>query len=168
MPTASTASSPSTHRRRIRRSTDETPEQRTHLPPLAPLVAQVERVEPRHRGTLRAAPEFGRQPVAQCRSPGAEPGEQPEELARASWCWQRPAEMANRTVHTVMHLGWVPNESGGYRGQMAVLVKPNGMFGKAYMAAIKPFRYLFVYPALMREFDRRWRAHVQQNHSGTT
>ncbi len=76
--------------------------------------------------------------------------------------------MANRTVHTVMHLGWVPNESGGYRGQMAVLVKPNGMFGKAYMAAIKPFRYLFVYPALMREFDRRWRAHVQQNHSGTT
>jgi hypothetical protein len=66
------------------------------------------------------------------------------------------AEMANRTVHAVMHIGWVPDESGGYRGQMAVLVKPNGLFGAAYMAAIKPFRYLIVYPALMRRFERGW------------
>ena len=36
------------------------------------------------------------------------------------------AEMANRTVHGVMHIGWVPDDAGGYRGQMAVLVKPNG------------------------------------------
>jgi hypothetical protein len=64
--------------------------------------------------------------------------------------------MANRTVHAVMHIGWVPDESGGYRGQMAVLVKPNGLFGAAYMAAIKPFRYLIVYPALMRRFERGW------------
>src|SRR3712207_9124473 len=42
-------------------------------------------------------------------------------------------------------------------GQMAVLVKPNGLFGKAYMAAIKPFRYLIVYPALMRMIEREWR-----------
>jgi uncharacterized protein DUF2867 len=41
---------------------------------------------------------------------------------------------------------------------MAVLVKPNGLFGKAYMAAIKPFRYLIVYPALMRMIGREWRA----------
>lgn len=27
------------------------------------------------------------------------------------------AEMANRTVHGVMHIGWVPDEAGGYRGQ---------------------------------------------------
>lgn len=66
------------------------------------------------------------------------------------------AELANRTVHAVLHLGWVPDDSGGYRGQMAVLVKPNGLLGKAYMAAIKPFRYLFVYPALMRSFESRW------------
>ncbi|HEY8583135.1 MAG TPA: DUF2867 domain-containing protein, partial [Capillimicrobium sp.] len=39
------------------------------------------------------------------------------------------AELANRTVHSVMHLGWVPDGAGGYRGQMAVLVKPNGLFG---------------------------------------
>ena len=44
------------------------------------------------------------------------------------------------------------------RGQMAVLVKPNGLFGTAYMAAIKPFRYLIVYPALMLMIEREWRA----------
>jgi len=68
------------------------------------------------------------------------------------------AEGANRTTHGIMHLGWVPDGTGGYRGQMAVLVKPNGLFGKAYMAAIKPFRYLIVYPALMRMIGREWRA----------
>jgi hypothetical protein len=26
------------------------------------------------------------------------------------------------------------------------------------MAAIKPFRYLIVYPALMRQIEREWRA----------
>jgi hypothetical protein len=67
------------------------------------------------------------------------------------------AEIANRTVHGVLHLGWVPDGSGGYRGQMAVLVKPNGLLGKAYMAAIKPFRLLIVYPALMARIERAWR-----------
>ena len=33
------------------------------------------------------------------------------------------AEVANKTVHGVMHLGWVEDGTGGYRGQMAVLVK---------------------------------------------
>jgi Protein of unknown function (DUF2867) len=67
-------------------------------------------------------------------------------------------EIANRTVHGVVHLGWVPDGSGGYRGQMAVLVKPNGLLGKAYMAAIGPFRHLIVYPALMRRIEREWRS----------
>ena len=70
------------------------------------------------------------------------------------------AEGANRTVHGIMHLGWVPDETGGYRGQLAVLVKPNGLFGRACMAAIKPFRYLIVYPALMRMVEREWRANA--------
>jgi hypothetical protein len=65
-------------------------------------------------------------------------------------------EMANRTVQGVLHLSWVPDGTGGYRGQMAVLVKPNGRRGAAYMAAIKPFRYLFVYPALLRLIERKW------------
>jgi len=50
-----------------------------------------------------------------------------------------------------MHVGWVPEDAGGYRGQMAVLVKPNGLFGTAYMAAIRPFRHLIVYPPAMRQ-----------------
>lgn len=68
------------------------------------------------------------------------------------------AEIANRTMHGVMHLGWVPDGSGGYRGQMAVLVKPNGLLGRAYMAAILPFRYFVVYPRMLDEIGRRWRA----------
>ena len=67
------------------------------------------------------------------------------------------AEIANRTVHGVMHIGWVPDCAGGYRGQMAVYVKPNGLKGEAYLAAIKPFRHLVVYPAMLRELGRRWR-----------
>ena len=67
------------------------------------------------------------------------------------------AEIANRTMHGVMHLGWVPDGSGGYRGQMAVLVKPNGLLGSAYMAAIRPFRHLIVYPRMLRQIGRTWR-----------
>lgn len=70
------------------------------------------------------------------------------------------AEIANKTVHGVLHLGWIQDEDGGYRGQMAVLVKPNGLFGKAYMAAIGPFRHLFVYPPLMRDIGREWKANA--------
>jgi Protein of unknown function (DUF2867) len=66
------------------------------------------------------------------------------------------AEISNKTVHSLMHIGWVPDGKGGYRGQMAVLVKPNGRLGAAYMAAIKPFRYLLVYPALIRWLERAW------------
>jgi hypothetical protein len=67
------------------------------------------------------------------------------------------AETANRTVHGVMHIGWVPDGVGGFRGQMAVLVKPNGRLGAAYMATIRPFRRLIVYPALMGQIERAWR-----------
>jgi len=67
-------------------------------------------------------------------------------------------EIANRTVHAVIHLGWVPDETTGYRGQMAILVKPNGLLGNAYMEFIKPFRHWIVYPQLMREIQRAWDA----------
>ena len=68
------------------------------------------------------------------------------------------AEIANRTMHGVMHLGWVPDGTGGYHGQMAVYVRPNGLFGTGYMAAIRPFRHLIVYPPIMRQIGRTWRA----------
>jgi hypothetical protein len=68
------------------------------------------------------------------------------------------AEFSNQTVHSVMHVGWVPDDSSdGYHAQMAVLVKPNGRLGKAYLAAIKPFRYALVYPSLLRTIGRDWR-----------
>ncbi len=73
------------------------------------------------------------------------------------------AEIANRTMHGVMHIGRVPDQTGGFRVQMAVLVKPNGLFGTAYMAAIRPFRHLIVYPAMMRGWERTWRAQRATN-----
>lgn len=67
------------------------------------------------------------------------------------------AEIANGTMHGVMHLSWVVDETGdGGHAQMAVLVKPNGLLGTAYMAAIRPFRHLIVYPAMMRQIEREW------------
>ena len=68
------------------------------------------------------------------------------------------AEIANRTVHGVLHIGWVRGEAGGYRGQMAIYVKRNGLLGTAYLAAITPFRHLIVYPSMLREMGREWRA----------
>jgi Protein of unknown function (DUF2867) len=69
------------------------------------------------------------------------------------------AELANKTVHSLMHIGWVPDDSGGgYHAQMAVLTKPNGWLGKAYMAVIKPFRYALIYPMLLRSIGRQWQA----------
>lgn len=66
------------------------------------------------------------------------------------------AEVANRTMHGIMHVGWVPDDRGGYRGEMAVYVRPNGLLGDGYMAAIRPFRHLVVYPAMLRSIERRW------------
>jgi hypothetical protein len=66
------------------------------------------------------------------------------------------AELSNQTVHGVMHLAWVDQGDGRYQGQMAVYVKPRGPLGNGYMALIKPFRYLIVYPAVMRRIEREW------------
>jgi Protein of unknown function (DUF2867) len=74
------------------------------------------------------------------------------------------AEIANQTMHGILHLGWVA-EGSGYRGQMAVYVRPNGLLGNAYMAAIKPFRYLVVYPQMLRAMERHW--HERQDREST-
>lgn len=68
------------------------------------------------------------------------------------------AELANRTVHAVLHLSWVPGRADGYRGQMAVLAKPNGLLGNAYLIAITLFRHLIIYPSLIRGIGQRWQA----------
>ncbi|MBO8190612.1 DUF2867 domain-containing protein [Streptomyces oryzae] len=80
------------------------------------------------------------------------------------------AEMANRTVHGVMHIGWVQDTRapGGYRGQMAVLVKPNGPFGTLYMAGIKPFRYVGIYQQMLLALGREWRATAAERSAAGT
>ncbi|MFI5728817.1 DUF2867 domain-containing protein [Kribbella sp. NPDC051587] len=65
-------------------------------------------------------------------------------------------EIANKTVHGVMHLGWAQRDDGDFELRMAVLVKPNGAFGRCYMAAIAPFRYLVIYPAMTRRWEQAW------------
>ena len=67
-------------------------------------------------------------------------------------------EIRNRTVHGIVHIGWVAEDSGVYRAQMAVYVKRNGLLGTAYMAAITPFRHLVVYPRTMHDIEQAWRA----------
>ncbi|MDQ0863724.1 DUF2867 domain-containing protein [Arthrobacter globiformis] len=68
-------------------------------------------------------------------------------------------EIANGTVHAVMHLGWAEGD-GGWELRMAVLVRPNGWFGRMYLAAILPFRLLIVYPAMTRQWEGAWRTRM--------
>ena len=64
-------------------------------------------------------------------------------------------EIANETVHAVLHLSRVADGAGRFRVRLAVLVKPNGILGRAYLAAIRPFRHLIVYPTLLQELARK-------------
>lgn len=70
------------------------------------------------------------------------------------------AELSNATVHGVLHLALVEQGEGRYRAQMGVYVKPRGKLGELYMLLIEPFRHLIVYPALMRQIERAWKAHA--------
>ncbi|MFE3560431.1 DUF2867 domain-containing protein [Streptomyces sp. NPDC059193] len=67
------------------------------------------------------------------------------------------AEFANSTAHAILHIGWVEDGHAGCHGQMAVLVKPNGLFGKLYMRFIDPFRRWFILPSLVRTIGQQWR-----------
>ena len=76
------------------------------------------------------------------------------------------AEIANRTVHGVLHAGWVADGHGGYRGQLAVLVKPNGLLGRLYLEFIRPFRHVLVYPAMLDEISREWQPQASASPAG--
>jgi hypothetical protein len=75
-------------------------------------------------------------------------------LTRDEWA----AELVNRTVHGILHIGWVGDAAGRYHGEMAIYVKPNGRLGAGYMAMIAPFRHLIVYPAMLRDIGKAWQA----------
>ncbi len=65
------------------------------------------------------------------------------------------AEIASATSHGVLHVGLVETGSR-YDTRLTVLVKPNGVFGRAYLGFIKPFRYWLVYPPLLKMFAKNW------------
>ena len=71
-------------------------------------------------------------------------------------------EISNSTVHAIMHVSWVHEGGERYAPHMAVYVKHRGWLGRAYMAAIKPFRHVVVYPALLRCVQRAWQQHQRR------
>ena len=69
---------------------------------------------------------------------------------------ERLMEVSNATVHAALHVGWVDHADGTAGAELAVYWKPRGWFGRLYMAAIAPFRFYVVYPALMRRVGAEW------------
>lgn len=65
------------------------------------------------------------------------------------------SELRNSTVHAFMSLSIRP-APGGYLAYLGVFVRPVHRLTRLYMAAIKPFRWLIVYPALIRTMQRAW------------
>lgn len=65
-------------------------------------------------------------------------------------------EITNRTVHALLHLGWVDAGAGKKRPELAVYVKTRGRRSRFYLALIAPFRHLVVYPAWMSKIEREW------------
>ncbi len=70
-------------------------------------------------------------------------------------------ELSNDTVHALLHMGWIKKESGLFTATLAVYVIPRGISGRAYLAIIKPFRHLIVYPAMMRALAGRWEEYIK-------
>jgi hypothetical protein len=58
---------------------------------------------------------------------------------------ERLYRIENRTVTGLVHAVVVDG-----RPRVAVYVRPHGLLGRAYLAAIEPFRRFVVYPALVR------------------
>jgi hypothetical protein len=75
------------------------------------------------------------------------------------------AESANQTMHGLIHVGRVPGDKGGFHAQLAIYVKPNGLIGNTYMAAIRPFRYTLVYPLMFDELGRQLKARLDASHA---
>ncbi|MEO7094123.1 MAG: DUF2867 domain-containing protein, partial [Polyangiales bacterium] len=67
-------------------------------------------------------------------------------------------EASNKTIHALIHLGWIDTADGRKTASLAVYVKSRGWFSDFYMALIGPFRHLVVYPAWFSRIRRRWAA----------
>lgn len=69
-------------------------------------------------------------------------------------------EIANRTIHALLHLSWIEAPGGRRRVVLAVYVKSRGAGSRFYLALIRPFRHLVVYPAWIGHVLRTW--HVRR------
>jgi hypothetical protein len=67
-------------------------------------------------------------------------------------------EIANRTIHGLLHLSWIETGDGRYRAELAVYVKSRGLGSRFYLALIGPFRHWIVYPAWLGHVARSWDA----------
>ena len=65
------------------------------------------------------------------------------------------SERRNATVHAFMSLSMHPTP-GGYLAYLAVYVRPVHPLTRLYMLAIRPFRHLIVYPAMVQNVQRTW------------
>ncbi len=65
-------------------------------------------------------------------------------------------EIANRTIHALLHLSWIEAPAGRRRVTLAVYVKSRGAGSRIYLALIKPFRHAVVYPAWITHVVRTW------------
>lgn len=65
------------------------------------------------------------------------------------------SEVQNATVHAFLCQALRESDSG-YRYYWGVYVKPVSRFTPLYMALIKPFRHLVVYPAILGEIRKAW------------
>jgi len=65
-------------------------------------------------------------------------------------------EIANRTIHALLHLSWVEAAHGRRAVALAIYVKSRGWQSRAYLALIRPFRFAVVYPAWIAHLTRTW------------
>jgi hypothetical protein len=65
------------------------------------------------------------------------------------------SEVQNATVHAFLCQA-LRKAGSGYRLYWGIYVKPTSRFTPVYLALIKPFRYLVVYPAVLGQIRRAW------------
>jgi Protein of unknown function (DUF2867) len=72
------------------------------------------------------------------------------------------AELRNGTVHALSSFS-IRLAPSGYLAYLGVFVKPVHGFTRLYMWAIKPFRHLIVYPAIIRIIQSAWAARFSED-----
>lgn len=78
------------------------------------------------------------------------------------------SEIENTTVHAAIHLGKVESKGETSTVQMTIYVKAKGVFGKAYMLLIRPFRLYIIYPAMLKTIEHQWVKYLKESNSRKT